>query len=110
MYDVCTHYNPLIEGILMDTLNIPLFVFIEDRKGIPKLSPFASWPGAMINHQCSNYRCLEKNIHGPKDVWAIEVRLHIRMRRHTCILTIHQKLWILNKLTGMDVDHDAQDA
>ena len=40
MYAVCTHYNRLIEAILMSTLNIPLF--IEDRKDFPKLSPFAS--------------------------------------------------------------------
>ena len=46
---MCTHYNCLIEVILMSTCNITLAYFIEDRKDIPKLSPFASWPGAMIS-------------------------------------------------------------
>ena len=38
MYVVCTHWNRLIEEILMSTINIPLF--IGGRNDIFKLSSF----------------------------------------------------------------------
>ena len=58
----------------MTTLNIQLFV--ENRKDFPKLSLFASWPGAMINPQWLELPISRTNFHGPKDVRATEVRLY----------------------------------
>ena len=53
------------------------FVFLEDRKYIPKLSIFASWPGDMINPQWLELPISRTNFHGPRDVWAIEVQLYL---------------------------------
>ena len=50
-------------------------MFKEDRKDIPKLSTFAISPRAMINPQWLYLPCLEQNVHGLKDILAIEVRL-----------------------------------
>ena len=50
---------------------------IEDGKDFPKLSPFASSPGAMINPQWFELPTSRTNFHGPKDVRAIEVQLYI---------------------------------
>ena len=61
---------------------------IEDRKDIPKLSPFVSWPVAMIRltHTDSNYPCLEQIVMVPKmfeilkfdsSVWRYPVILHV---------------------------------
>ena len=46
------------------------------EKDFPKLSLFASWTGAMINHQWLELPMSRTNFHGPKDVRAIEVRLY----------------------------------
>ena len=48
----------------------------ENRKDFPKLSLFASWPGAMINPQWLELLISRTNFHGPIDVRAIEVRLY----------------------------------
>ena len=72
MYVVYTQ-NRLIKTILISTLNILLFG--RDWKDIPKLSPFASWP--MIKSQSLKLPIFRTNVHGPKDVRAIEVRPHI---------------------------------
>ena len=45
----------------------------------PNLSPFASWPGAIINPQWLELPISRTNFHGPDDVRAIEVRLYILM-------------------------------
>ena len=50
---------------------------VENRKDFPKLSPFASSTGAMINPQWLELPMSRTNFHGPKDVRAIEVRLYI---------------------------------
>ena len=42
-----------------------------------KLYPFDPWPGAMINSQLLKQPMSRTNFHGPKDVLAIEVRLHV---------------------------------
>ena len=54
-------------------------VFIEDRKGISKSSPFAIWTCAKINPQWFELHVpmFRTNFHGPKDVRAIEVRLYV---------------------------------
>ena len=62
----------------MSTLNIPYSYFIQDRKYIPKLYPFVSSPGAMINPQWLELPISKTNFHGPKDVRAIEVRLYLK--------------------------------
>ena len=41
MYVVCSHWDRLIEAIIMTTLNIPLFCR-KKREDIHKVSPFAS--------------------------------------------------------------------
>ena len=73
LYIVCTHKNRLDEAILMSTNNIPLLK--EGQKDFPKLSPFASWHGAMINPQWLELPISRINFHGPKDVRATEVLL-----------------------------------
>ena len=50
---------------------------VENRKDYSKLSLFASWTGAMINPQWLELPMSRTNFHGPKDVWAIEVRLYL---------------------------------
>ena len=49
---------------------------LEGRK-IPKLPSFASWPGVMINPHWLELPISRTNLHGPKDVRAIGVRLYI---------------------------------
>ena len=66
-YIECTHYNHFIEAILMNTLNKPLFY----RRSISKLSPFVSWPCAMINPQWLKPPTSKAYFHGSKDVQAI---------------------------------------
>ena len=56
--------------------------YTEDRKDFTNLSPFASWPGAMINPQWLELPMSRTNLHGPKDVRDTEVRLY------ACILGI----------------------
>ena len=41
------------------------------------MSLFASWPGAMINNQWLELPISRTNFNGPKDLWAIEVRLYM---------------------------------
>ena len=60
----------------MNTLNIPVFL-IKDQKDIPKLSPFASWPGIMINPQWLELPMSRTYFHGPKDIRAIEAQLYL---------------------------------
>ena len=50
---------------------------VENRKDFPKLSLFASWPGAMINLHWLELPMARTLFHGPKGVRAIEVRLYI---------------------------------
>ena len=50
---------------------------IEDLKYFRKLSPLAPWPGAMINPQRFELPMSRTNLHGPKDVRAVEVWLYI---------------------------------
>ena len=51
--------------------------FIEGRKDISELPLFSSLPGAMINPQRLKLPLSRINLHGPKDVRAIEVGLYI---------------------------------
>ena len=51
--------------------------FVEDRKHLHKLLPFASWSGAMIKSHWLELPISRTNFYGPKDVWAIEVWLYI---------------------------------
>ena len=64
-----------IKVILMSTLNIQLLY--RRSKKFPNLSPFASWPCAIINPQWLELPISQTNFHGPNDVRAIEVRLHM---------------------------------
>ena len=51
--------------------------FIEGRIDIPKIFPFASWPGAMINPQWLDLSIYIKDkFHSPKNVRDIGVRLY----------------------------------
>ena len=50
--------------------------YAKDRNDFPKLSSFASWPGAMINPQWLELPMSRTYFHGPKDVRAIETRLY----------------------------------
>ena len=56
----------------MNKINI--HYFIENLKDIPKLPPFASCHGAMINPQSLEQVKSRANNHGPKIVRATEVR------------------------------------
>ena len=57
----------------MSTLNIPLLY--NRSKIFPKVSPFASWHGAMMNPQWLELAMSRINSHGLKDIQAIEVLL-----------------------------------
>ena len=57
----------------MSTITIPV-IFTEDRKDIPKLSYYASWPDAMINPQWLELLMSRTYFYGPKDVRAIDIR------------------------------------
>ena len=59
----------------MSTLNIQLLCR-KSKKQIPKLSPFASWLGTIINPQYLEPPLSRTIFYGPKDVRAIEVRLY----------------------------------
>ena len=63
--------------------------FIENLIDIRKLSSFASKPGAMINPYWLKLHLSRTNVHGPKDVRAIEFLLylgtgfpHLLIRKH----------------------------
>ena len=77
VYSLESPHRGIIEAILMSTFNRPLFY--KDRKYIHILFPFVSKPGTMItyNPQWFEFPISRTNFHGPKDVWAIEVRLFI---------------------------------
>ena len=49
--------------------------YVETRKDFPKLSLFASWPGALINPLWLELPIFQTNVHGLKYVGAIGVRL-----------------------------------
>ena len=66
------------------SLESPVNRCVENRKDFPKLSPFASWTGAMINPQWLELPMSRTNFHGPKDVWATEVRLYLN--RHVFVM------------------------
>ena len=66
MFVISTHLDRLIDTILINILDIP-FIFIEDRNNIIYLSPFACWPGNVINPQWLELP-LSRTFHGPKDV------------------------------------------
>ena len=60
-------------------LYVVLLIIIDSRwEDFPKLLPFTSWPGAVINPQWLELPISRTNLHGPKDVRAIEVRLYLR--------------------------------
>ena len=61
----------------MSTLNIKLLCR-KSKKKIPKLSPFASSLDTIINPQWLELPMSRTISYGPKDVRAIEVRLHIQ--------------------------------
>ena len=70
-YIVCTHLKCLDEAILMNTLNIPLFLKIENISlNYHRLSPYA-----MTNPQWLKLPMSRTNFHVSKDVRAIEVQL-----------------------------------
>ena len=50
----------------------------KSKKNYPKLSLFASWPGAMINPQWLELPMSRTNFYGPKDIRAVEVRLYVQ--------------------------------
>ena len=73
MFVLCTHLDGLIDAILINTLDIPIFFYLtEDRNNSINLSTSASWSDTMINPQWLELP-LSRTSHGPKDVWAIEV-------------------------------------
>ena len=51
--------------------------YTEDQKDLPKIYPFTSWPGIMINPQWLKLLMSRTDLHGPKDVQVIEVQLYI---------------------------------
>ena len=55
MYNVCI---PI-------TIQLPYHYLIEDQHVVPKLSPFASWPGTIINTQWLKLPMSRTNFHGP---------------------------------------------
>ena len=59
----------------MSILNIQLLCR-KSKKKIPKVSPFASWLGTIINPQWLEPPMSWTIFYGPKDVRAIEVRLY----------------------------------
>ena len=71
----------------MSTHNIQLLCR-KSRKKIPKLSPFASWLGTIINSQWLEPPMSRTIYYGSKDVRAIEVRLYPK----------HTFLDVLNKM------------
>ena len=94
-YVVCTHLNRLIEAILMSTLNIQLLCR-KSKKKIPKLSPFASWLGIIINPQWLEPPMSRTIFYGPKDVRAIEVRLYLKETMVVYFDTLHRAFGTLN--------------
>ena len=48
----------------------------EDWKDIPKLYPFAFYPGDMINPQLLELPMIRTSLYGSKDVWVIEIQLY----------------------------------
>ena len=62
-------------------------ITVENRKDFPKLSLFASRTGAMINPQWLELPMSRTNIHGHKDVRAIEVRLYYILLAVTVLVT-----------------------
>ena len=57
-------------------IRIASFLYTNiDRMDVPKLCPFASLPGAMINPQWLELSMSRTNFHGAKDVPTIAVRL-----------------------------------
>ena len=52
-------------------------IIVQKLENITKLSPFASWPGVMINPQWLEPPISRTNFPGPKGVRAIEVRLYM---------------------------------
>ena len=64
---------------MLCVLHSTYHICIEDQKYFPKLSPFASWPRAMINTRWLELPMSRTNFYGPKDVRANEVRLYIIM-------------------------------
>ena len=74
LYIVCTHQNLLFEAILMSTLNIQLLC--RSLIDFPELAIFASRLGTMINLHWLKLPMARTIFHGPKSVWAIEVRLY----------------------------------
>ena len=75
---------------------------VENQKNFPKLSLFASWTGAMINPQWLELPRFRTNFHGPKDVWANEVRLYVVDQETICVnIFTYCGLW--NKEANSDL-------
>ena len=69
LYAVCTH----------SWVHTAYNLCVEKRNYFPKLSLFATWPGATINPQWLKLPISRTNFHGPKDVRAIEVWLYLEI-------------------------------
>ena len=79
MYTACTHYNCHYRGDSIEYTQ-HTFIYIEDRKDMPKLSPFDSWPCALVNPRWHQLPISRTNLHFPIDVRVIEVRLYQRFQ------------------------------
>ena len=71
--NVCCVYSLESHQCVHSTYNY----FIEDRKYIPTLFPFASWSGAMINPQWLKLLVSRTNVNVPKNVRATEIRPYL---------------------------------
>ena len=75
--------------------NIPL-LSRRMKKKQPKLEPFASWPGAMINPQWLKLSMFRRNFHGPWDVGPIGLTVYACPYNWLCWgLMICQPLWVI---------------
>ena len=52
-------------------------IIYRRSKDMPKLSPSASWPGAVITPQWAKLPMPRTNFRSPKDAWTIAVWLYI---------------------------------
>ena len=71
---VCCVYS-LESPLRGDSNEYTQHTIIEDGNDIPKFSPYASWPGVLINPQWLELPISRTNFYGPNDDRAIEIRL-----------------------------------
>ena len=74
---MCTHSNCLTGAILVNTLHSTYHYYIEDRKISPNYIHLPRDPVLWLNPQWLELPISRTNLHGPKDVRVIEVRLYI---------------------------------